>query len=101
VTYPGGGRRRRAAVAGVTRRLIADLVARPDRRAAPPPEPASLTGREREVVEPAALGLANHEIAGGLVVSPATVRTHVSRTITKLVAYQTGLVSPGPAPPPG
>ena len=86
---------------GVTRRLIADLVTRPDRRAAPPPEPASLTGREREVVELAALGLANHEIAGGLVVSPATVRTHVSRTITKLVAYQTGLVGPGPAPPPG
>ena len=58
-----------------------------------------------------ALGLANHEIAGGLVVSPATVRTHMSRAMIRLgpatapswgvVAYQTGLVSPGPAPPPG
>jgi hypothetical protein len=46
-----------------------------------------------------------------LVVGPATARTHVSRAMVKLgardraqlvvVAYQTGLVSPGPAPPPG
>ena len=49
-----------------------------------------------------ALGLANDEIAGRLVVSPATVRTHVSRAMTKLhardraqlvvFAYQSGLV---------
>jgi DNA-binding NarL/FixJ family response regulator len=90
---------------GVARRLIADLVARPDRRAAPPPELAALTGREREVVALVALGLANDEIAGRLVVSPATVRTHVSRAMTKLgardraqlvvFAYQAGLAAPG------
>ena len=87
---------------GATRRLIADLVARPDRRVAPPPDLACLTDREREVVGLVALGLANDEIAGRLVVSPATVRTHVSRAMTKLhardraqlvvFAYQSGLV---------
>jgi DNA-binding NarL/FixJ family response regulator len=62
------------------------------------------------VVKLVALGLANHEIPGRLVVSPAIVGTHVSRAMTKLgardraqlvVAYQTGLVGPGPAPTPG
>jgi DNA-binding NarL/FixJ family response regulator len=91
---------------GVTRRLIADLVARPDRRAAPPPELARLTEREQEVVALVALGLSNDEIAARLVVSPATARTHVSRAMTKLhardhaqlvvFAYQAGLATPGP-----
>jgi DNA-binding NarL/FixJ family response regulator len=90
---------------GVTRRLIADLVARPDRRAAVPPDLAALTAREREVLGLVALGLSNDEIAGRLVVSPATVRTHVSRAMTKLYArdraqlvvfaYQAGLAAPG------
>jgi DNA-binding NarL/FixJ family response regulator len=90
---------------GPTRRLIADLVARPDHRAGPAPDMAWLTDREREVVGLVALGLANDEIAGRLVVSPATVRTHVSRAMTKLrardraqlvvFAYQSGLVAPG------
>jgi DNA-binding NarL/FixJ family response regulator len=90
---------------GVTRRLIADLVARPDRRAASPPDLGGLTEREREVVALVALGLANDEIAARLVVSPATVRTHVSRAMTKLhardraqlvvFAYQAGLGAPG------
>jgi len=67
---------------------------------------AWLTDREREVVGLVALGLANDEIADRLVVSPATVRTHVSRAMTKLhacdraqlvvFAYQSGLVAPGP-----
>jgi DNA-binding NarL/FixJ family response regulator len=57
------------------------------------------------VVGLVALGLANDEIAARLVVSPATVRTHVSRAMTKLhardraqlvvFAYQSGLVAPG------
>jgi hypothetical protein len=53
----------------------------------------------------AAYGLTNHEIAERLVVSPATAKTHVTRTMVKLhardraqlvaLAYQTGLVVPG------
>ena len=63
-----------------------------------------LTEREREVVALVAEGLTNDEIAGRLVVSPATARTHVSRAMIKLdardraqlvvFAYQSGLVRP-------
>jgi DNA-binding NarL/FixJ family response regulator len=90
---------------GVTRRLIAEFTAQPGRRATPPPGLGVLTEREREVMALVAAGLSNQEIAGGLVVSPATVRTHVSRAMTKLhardraqlvvFAYQSGLVRPG------
>ena len=64
---------------------------------------ATLTEREREVLALVGEGLNNDEIAGRLVVSPATARTHVSRAMTKLgardraqlvvIAYQSGLVS--------
>ena len=89
---------------GVTRRLIAEFAAQPGRRAMPP-ELRVLTEREREVMALVAEGLSNQEIAEGLVVSPATVRTHLSRAMTKLgardraqlvvFAYQSGLVRPG------
>ncbi|HEY7360197.1 MAG TPA: helix-turn-helix transcriptional regulator, partial [Streptosporangiaceae bacterium] len=74
---------------------------------------ASLTDREREVVALVAAGLSNDEIAGRLVVSPLTAKTHVSRSMTKLaardraqlvvIAYEHGLAGPaGPGPgPPG
>ncbi|MGH9136414.1 MAG: response regulator transcription factor [Acidimicrobiales bacterium] len=72
---------------GVTRRLIAAFtnsasgVAEPDSRIA-----ELLTPREREVVALVADGLSNEEIAERWVVSNATVRTHVSRSMTKLNA---------------
>jgi DNA-binding NarL/FixJ family response regulator len=65
---------------------------------------SSITQRERAVMALVADGLANDEIAQKLYMSPATVRTHVSRAMTKLggrdraqlvvLAYETGLVRP-------
>jgi DNA-binding NarL/FixJ family response regulator len=93
----------------VTRRLIAEFVTQPTRRVARPAELRQLTDREREVMALVADGLSNDDIAERLVVSPATVRTHVSRAMTKLnardraqlvvLAYQTGLVRPTPPTP--
>jgi DNA-binding NarL/FixJ family response regulator len=89
----------------VTRRLIAEFTSRPSRGEAAPAAIAGLTDREREVVVLVAHGLSNDEIAAEWVVSPATVRTHVSRAMTKLqardraqlvvMAYQRGLVQIG------
>jgi DNA-binding NarL/FixJ family response regulator len=89
----------------VTRRLIEELAAWPERRLSTPSQLEELTIREREVMALVAYGLTNHEIAERLVVSPATAKTHVSRTMVKLhardraqlvaLAYQTGLVAPG------
>src|SRR5881227_1181472 len=88
----------------VTRRLIEEFVNRP--RAAPggPHELSELTDRECEVLTLIARGLSNSEIATRLVLSEATVRTHVSRILSKLslrdrtqatvLAYETGLVQP-------
>ena len=88
----------------VTRRLIERFAARTVRSDVTPPAMTVLTDREREVVVLVAQGLTNDEIAGELVVSPATARTHVSRAMVKLhardraqlvvFAYQSGLVRP-------
>jgi DNA-binding NarL/FixJ family response regulator len=88
----------------VTRRLIREFVSMPGRRRPPPDSLSRLTGREREVMALVAEGLSNREIAERLVISPATAKTHVSRTMMKLhardraqlvvLAYQTGLVLP-------
>jgi DNA-binding CsgD family transcriptional regulator len=51
-----------------------------------PPRLGDLTAREREVVGWVATGRSNQEIADQLVVSPDTVRTHVSRAMVKLQA---------------
>ncbi|MFI8853104.1 response regulator [Streptomyces sp. NPDC053499] len=88
----------------VTRRLIAEF-ARRVRAPEGSPRLNALTEREREVMELVASGLSNDEIAGRLVLSPATAKTHVSRIMSKLdvrdrsqlvvMAYESGMVSPG------
>jgi DNA-binding NarL/FixJ family response regulator len=70
----------------VTRRVIEHFSTAPARRSAPHPGVAELTEREREIVAWVATGRSNDEIAEALVVSPATVRTHVSRAMLKLRA---------------
>ncbi|MFC4120367.1 response regulator [Nonomuraea zeae] len=85
----------------ITRRLIAEFAGRVTR---PVPELSALTEREREVLGLIASGLSNEEIAERLVLSPATVKTHVSRILAKLAArdraqlvvtaYESGLVTP-------
>jgi DNA-binding NarL/FixJ family response regulator len=87
----------------VTRRLIAHFAA-----GAQPPKPAprgleELTEREREVLALVARGLSNAELAELLYVSLPTIKTHVSRILTKLgardrtqlvvLAYESGLVT--------
>jgi DNA-binding NarL/FixJ family response regulator len=86
----------------VTRRLIAEYA----RRAKQPHHyrDNELTERERELATLVAQGMDNEAIAGHLVLSVATVRSHISRAITKLgvrnraqlviFAYETGLVTP-------
>lgn len=70
----------------VTRRLIQEFVSRPESRHTPHPNLNALTEREREIAAWVATGLANEEIAERLHLSPATVRTHVSRAMVKLQA---------------
>ena len=70
----------------VTRRVIERLADPGQRRSAPHPHLDRLTEREREIVGWVATGRSNDEIAAELVVSPATVRTHVSRAMVKLGA---------------
>ncbi|MDZ7933223.1 response regulator transcription factor [Rhodococcus sp. SBT000017] len=88
----------------VTKRLLSRFVAQ-----TPSTTDASvldaLTGREREVLVHLATGLSNAEIAAGLHLSEATIKTHIGRILTKLgvrdrvqavvLAYETGLVRPG------
>jgi DNA-binding NarL/FixJ family response regulator len=89
---------------GVTRRLITAFTEQAPPGAEPEPRIVELlTAREREAVALVADGLSNEEIAERWVVSNATVRTHVSRAMTKLnardraqlvvLAYRTGLAS--------
>jgi DNA-binding NarL/FixJ family response regulator len=89
----------------LTRRLLEEFVARP-RTGDPGATPfAELTERELEVTRAVARGLSNAEIGKELFLSQATVKTYVTRILTKLnlrdrvqivvAAYESGLVQPG------
>jgi len=92
----------------VTRQLL-DQVARrlPAATSRSPAALAELTDRERQVLRMLAAGLSNAEIAHALVLSEATVKTHVSNLLGKLglrdrvqaviYAYESGLIAPGDA----
>jgi DNA-binding NarL/FixJ family response regulator len=94
----------------VTRRLIVEF-ARTPRPAAPASDAlAQLTERERQVLVQVAAGLSNAEIAASLHLSIPTVKTHVSRLLSKLggrdraqlvvFAYEAGVAAPGRPPRP-
>jgi DNA-binding NarL/FixJ family response regulator len=89
----------------ITRRLIGEFARQRPRSAQTGPALAALTPRETEVLRLIASGLSNPEIAKRLVVTEETVKTHVSRVLSKLglrdrtqavvTAYESGLVVPG------
>jgi DNA-binding NarL/FixJ family response regulator len=89
----------------ITRRLVEQFVRRPPPGTRVPPGLEELTERECAVLRLLARALSNAEIAAELVVSEATVKSHVNRILTKLnlrdraqaivLAYETGLVEPG------
>jgi DNA-binding NarL/FixJ family response regulator len=99
----------------VTRRLVERFARPPSAESSASPRAAApgaagrdlsvLTPRELEVLGVIARGMSNAEIAADLFLSEATVKTHVTRILTKLclrdrvqavvLAYESGLVSPG------
>jgi DNA-binding NarL/FixJ family response regulator len=90
----------------ITRRLINEFVVQRQVCQRRPPALGSLTPRETEVLRLVAEGLSNMEIAERLVITEETVKTHVSRMLTKLglrdrtqaviAAYESGLIVPHP-----
>jgi DNA-binding NarL/FixJ family response regulator len=68
---------------GITRRLIEEFAARPAPVTAPRPA-EGITGRETEVLALIGQGLTNAEIAGRMAISGTTVRTYVTRLLSKL-----------------
>jgi DNA-binding NarL/FixJ family response regulator len=88
----------------ITRRLVERFAGR-DRTVTLHRDLAALTHREQEVLQLLGRGLSNAEIAVRFQLSEATVKTHVARVLAKLhlrdraqavvVAYETGLITPG------
>ena len=93
----------------VTRRLVEEFTSRAPAGATPAPALEALTDRETEVLQAMARGLSNAEIAEALFVGETTVKTHVGRVLMKLgvrdrvqavvLAYESGLVTPGQGQP--
>jgi DNA-binding NarL/FixJ family response regulator len=89
----------------ITRRLVEQFVRRPPPGSGVPPGLEELTERELDVLKLLARAMSNAEIAAELVVSDATVKSHVNRILSKLnlrdraqaivLAYEAGLVEPG------
>ena len=90
----------------ITRRLLDRFIQRPPPSLTTPPELHDLTPRELEVLRLIAGGRSNAEIAAALVLSEATIKTHVNHILTKLrlrdrvqavaLAYRTGLMDIAP-----
>ncbi len=95
----------------ITRRLVERFAPRAAGRPAVHAPLSELTPRELEVLRLLARGLSNAELAAGLNLSEATVKTHVARILAKLqlrdrvqavvLAYETGLAGPGTPPAAG
>ncbi|MER7576063.1 response regulator transcription factor [Streptomyces sp. NPDC126514] len=89
----------------ITRRLVERFVSQDTRTAALHRDLSVLTPREAEVLQALGTGLSNAELAERFVLSESTVKTHVARILAKLrlrdraqavvVAYETGLITPG------
>jgi DNA-binding NarL/FixJ family response regulator len=92
----------------VTASVIGQFAALPSPREDLKAQADELTAREREVLSLMASGLSNAEIAGELVVSEGTVKTHVGHVLRKLglrdriqaviFGYESGLLQPGAGP---
>ena len=90
---------------GVQGSVVERVLAQPEHAERAPAALGALTARELDVLRLVSQGMSNDEIAGSLVVSPLTVKTHVSRILTKTgardraqlvaLAYESGLVRPG------
>ncbi|GAA2350432.1 response regulator transcription factor [Dactylosporangium salmoneum] len=91
----------------VTRRLVERFAKQQD-TATLHRDLSTLTPREMDILRLIARGLSNQELARQLQISETTVKTHVTRVFTKLgirdraqaiiVAYETGLITPGSSP---